>query len=125
MDVSARRSTSTRTRRRAASVVNKSVAADAQLVHPTELRRCGFHIHDEGIRPGDRVGVMLPNVPAFTVLAYGILRAGGVVVPMNPLLKGREVAFFLNDSGYACSCTALGDSGIAKVSLPGAVCRST
>src|SRR5437588_744503 len=42
---------------------------------------------------------MLPNVPYFPVCYYGILRAGGVVVPMNVLLKRREVAFYLRDSG--------------------------
>ena len=42
---------------------------------------------------------MLPNVPYFPVVYYGVLRAGGVVVPMNVLLKGREVAFYLEDSG--------------------------
>ena len=42
---------------------------------------------------------MLPNVPAFPVAYYGILRAGGVVVPMNVLLKGREVDYYLGDSG--------------------------
>jgi long-chain acyl-CoA synthetase len=46
-----------------------------------------------GVRPGDRVAIMLPNVPEFAVVYYGILRAGGIVVPMNPLLKAREVAF--------------------------------
>jgi long-chain acyl-CoA synthetase len=51
----------------------------------------------KGLEPGDRVGVMLPNVPYFAVCYYGILRAGGVVVPMNVLLKGREVAFYCND----------------------------
>ncbi|EFG64803.1 long-chain-fatty-acid-CoA ligase [Streptomyces sp. SPB074] len=53
----------------------------------------------EGLAPGDRVGLMLPNVPEFAVLYYGVLRAGGVVVPLNPLLKEREVAFHLSDSG--------------------------
>jgi long-chain acyl-CoA synthetase len=52
-----------------------------------------------GLQPGDRVGIMLPNVPYFPVAYYGVLRAGGVVVPMNVLLKGREVAFYLGDSG--------------------------
>jgi long-chain acyl-CoA synthetase len=52
----------------------------------------------KGVRPGDRVGVMLPNVPHFAVVYYGILRAGGVVVPMNVLLKEREVAYYLSDS---------------------------
>ncbi len=52
-----------------------------------------------GIEPGDRVGIMLPNVPEFAVVYYGALRAGAVVVPMNVLLKEREVAFYLGDAG--------------------------
>jgi long-chain acyl-CoA synthetase len=52
-----------------------------------------------GLEPGDRVGIMLPNVPYFGPVYYGILRAGGIVVPMNVLLKGREVKFYLSDSG--------------------------
>ncbi|HEY6761348.1 MAG TPA: long-chain fatty acid--CoA ligase [Baekduia sp.] len=52
-----------------------------------------------GLQPGDRVGIMLPNVPYFPVAYYGVLRAGGVVVPMNVLLTGREVCFYLRDSG--------------------------
>jgi long-chain acyl-CoA synthetase len=51
-----------------------------------------------GLRPGDRVGVMLPNVPYFAIAYYGVLRAGGVVVPMNVLLKERETSFYLSDS---------------------------
>jgi long-chain acyl-CoA synthetase len=54
---------------------------------------------ERGFEPGDRVGVMLPNVPEFPVAYYGVLRAGGVVVPMNVLLKRREIAFYLEDSG--------------------------
>src|SRR5580693_3670121 len=56
------------------------------------LRECG-------LTPGDRVGLMMPNVAEVPVVYYGVLRAGGVVVPMNPLLKGREVAYYLSDSG--------------------------
>src|SRR3954469_8728221 len=52
-----------------------------------------------GIKPGDRVGLMLPNVPYFAIAYYGILRAGGVVVPMNVLLKERETSFYLSDPG--------------------------
>src|SRR3954468_12434128 len=54
-------------------------------------------LKEKGLRPGDRVGIMLPNVPYFGVVYYGILRAGAVVVPMNVLLKGREVGFYLRD----------------------------
>ena len=56
-------------------------------------------LREQGLRPGDRVGIMLPNVTEFAVIYYGVLRAGGVVVPMNPLLKAREVAYYLGDSG--------------------------
>src|SRR5687767_11139264 len=61
--------------------------------------RVATMLREKGIEPGDRVGIMLPNVPYFGIVYYGILRAGGVVVPMNVLLKGREVAFYLKDSG--------------------------
>ena len=53
----------------------------------------------EGVGPGDRVAVMLPNVPYFPVVYYGALRLGAIVVPMNVLLRGREVAFYCRDSG--------------------------
>jgi long-chain acyl-CoA synthetase len=53
----------------------------------------------KGVAAGDRVGLMLPNVPYFPAIYYGILRAGAVVVPMNVLLKGREVTFYLQDPG--------------------------
>ena len=56
-------------------------------------------LREKGFEPGDRVGLMLPNVPEFPVAYYGVLRAGGVVVPMNVLLKRREIAFYLEDSG--------------------------
>ena len=52
-----------------------------------------------GVQPGDRIGIMLPNVPAFPIAFYGALAAGAIVVPMNPLLKSREVAYYLGDSG--------------------------
>jgi long-chain acyl-CoA synthetase len=52
-----------------------------------------------GVEPGDRIGLMLPNILEFPMLYYGMLRAGAVVVPMNPLLKAREVEYYLGDSG--------------------------
>src|SRR4051795_6670577 len=56
-------------------------------------------LESKGFEAGDRVGIMLPNVPYFAAVYYGVLRAGGTVVPMNPLLKGREVEFYLSDPG--------------------------
>ena len=51
-----------------------------------------------GVERGDRVALTCPNLPYFPVIYYGILKAGGVVVPMNVLNKGREVAYYLDDS---------------------------
>ena len=56
-------------------------------------------LREKGVGRGDRVAIMLPNVPYFAVCYYGVLRAGAVVVPINVLLKRREVAFHLRDSG--------------------------
>ncbi|MEX1141362.1 MAG: long-chain fatty acid--CoA ligase [Thermoleophilaceae bacterium] len=56
-------------------------------------------LRERGVDAGDRVGVMLPNVPYFPVAYYGVLRLGAAVVPMNVLLKGREVEYYLRDSG--------------------------
>ncbi|MFJ9249632.1 long-chain fatty acid--CoA ligase [Streptomyces sp. NPDC101776] len=61
--------------------------------------RAAALLRAEGVRPGDRVALMLPNVPEFVVLYYGALRTGAIVVPMNPLLKERETAYHLTDSG--------------------------
>ena len=58
-----------------------------------------------GIVPGDKVALSCPNLPWFPVVYYGILKAGGVVVPLNVLLKGREIAYHLGDSdakAYLC-----------------------
>jgi long-chain acyl-CoA synthetase len=58
-----------------------------------------------GIEPGDKVALSCPNLPFFPVIYYGILKAGAVVVPLNVLLKGREIAYHLGDSeakAYFC-----------------------
>ena len=52
-----------------------------------------------GIKPGDFIALQLPNIPQFLISYFGILKAGGVVVPLNVLLKAPEVAFHLGDSG--------------------------
>lgn len=52
-----------------------------------------------GIEPGDKVALSSPSVPWFPVIYYGILKAGAVVVPLNMLLREREVAYHLQDSG--------------------------
>ncbi len=94
-----------------------SILADAVAAEPDKVAfklddvELTYHALDEGsarvagllraagVGPGDRVGIMLPNVPYFPVAYYGVLRLGAVVVPMNVLLKGREVRYYLEDPG--------------------------
>jgi long-chain acyl-CoA synthetase len=52
-----------------------------------------------GVRPGDAVALMVPNVPEFTIAYFGVLYAGCTVVPLNVLLSAPEVAYHLKDSG--------------------------
>src|SRR4051812_19000597 len=55
-------------------------------------------LKERGVGAGDRVGLQLPNLPYFPIVFFGILRLGATVVPLNPLLKDREVGFQLSDS---------------------------
>lgn len=58
-----------------------------------------------GIQPGDKVALSCPNLPYFPIVYYGILKVGATVVPLNVLLKGREIAYHLQDSdakAYFC-----------------------
>jgi len=52
-----------------------------------------------GVKKGDRVAIHLPNCPQFLISYYAILRAGGIVVPCNPMYVAREMEHQLNDSG--------------------------
>ena len=52
-----------------------------------------------GVQKGDRVGLLLHNIPLYLEAYYGILKAGAVVVPMNVLYKQGEVAYIMQDSG--------------------------
>ena len=52
-----------------------------------------------GVKDGDRVAVWLKNCPEFVAAVFGILHAGGVVVPINNFLKPAEAVYILNDAG--------------------------
>ena len=51
-----------------------------------------------GVPKGDRVVLLLPNSPQFIIAYYGLLKAGAVIVPLNPLSAERELEFYLTDS---------------------------
>ncbi|MFC9584988.1 long-chain fatty acid--CoA ligase [Streptomyces yangpuensis] len=71
----------------------------------TAARRVANLLRSRGIQPGDKVALSCPNLPWFPIAYYGILKAGAVVVPLNVLLKDREIAYHLADSeakAYFC-----------------------
>jgi long-chain acyl-CoA synthetase len=55
-------------------------------------------LRGDGVRPGDAVGLQLPNLPHFLIAYFGILKNGSIVVPLNVLLKAPEVEYHLSDS---------------------------
>jgi long-chain acyl-CoA synthetase len=61
-----------------------------------------------GVRQGDRVAIMLPNLPQQTIAYFGILKAGGVIVNINPTYTAREVLHLLKDSGAQTIVTLTG-----------------
>jgi long-chain acyl-CoA synthetase len=66
-----------------------------------------------GLRPGDKVAVQLPNLPQFLFTYFGILKAGLVMVPLNPLLRAAEIAYHLEDSESRLLVTFAGFAGEA------------
>ena len=100
---------------------------DLQLTYAefdTAAARVATLLERAGIEPGDRVGVMLPNTPAFAISFYGIMYRGAVAVPMNPLLKGREVAYYLSNSGAKAlfATPAFAEEATAGAAETGAQC---
>jgi long-chain acyl-CoA synthetase len=98
-----------------------AVRLDEHILHYSDLDEASARVASwllgRGITAGDRVCLMLPNVPEFSELYYGILRAGAIVVPMNPLFKAREVEYYLTDSQAAL---ALAWQGAADQAAEGA-----
>jgi long-chain acyl-CoA synthetase len=72
-----------------------------------------------GVKKGDRVALFMPNMPQFTIAYFGILKAGGIVVPCSPLYKAKELEFQLRDSGasvvVAASDTVRGNDLFASL----------
>ncbi len=67
--------------------------------------RFAASLHRLGLRAGDRVSLHLPNSPQYLIAYYGTLKAGGIVVPCNPLYVEREIAEQLIDSGAEIAVT--------------------
>jgi long-chain acyl-CoA synthetase len=74
-------------------------------------------LRGQGVEPGDAVAVQLPNIPQFLIAYFGILKAGSVIVPLNPLLKAPEIAYQLTDAGVRALVVW---SGVAAEAAKGA-----
>lgn len=61
--------------------------------------RFAVALHNLGVRKGDRVALLLPNVPHFVVAYYGVLRLGAVVVAINPLFTDNEIEAYIKSTG--------------------------
>src|SRR4051794_17103717 len=75
-----------------------------------------------GIRPGDRVVLSCPNVPWFPIAYFGILKAGASVVPINVLLKPREIAYHLRDTGARAMLAFEGPPELPMAAMARAAC---
>src|SRR5246127_3451405 len=74
-----------------------------------QVARFAAYVRAYDVRPGDRVGIMLGNRPEFAAAFYGVLHAGAVAVPLDPLGSAREIQMALTNSGarllfFAPSC---------------------
>ena len=80
-----------------ALVINETRIEYGRLLEA--ILRLASGLKSLGVRKGDRVAVMLPNVPHFIISYYSILELGAVVVPINIMFKEKDIAYQLSDSG--------------------------
>jgi len=76
--------------------------------------KLAFALCKAGVRKGDRVGLLMPNLPQFLLAFYAILKAGGVVVAMNPQYQEREIEFQVKDSGLDVLISLRGSQGLVE-----------
>ncbi|WP_322026219.1 AMP-binding protein [Burkholderia sp. BCC1977] len=78
------------------------VSAGASMTYRTlaqKVEAFASYLQSTGVKPGDRVAIMLPNTFQYPVALFGTLKAGAIVVNVNPLYTARELAHQLKDSG--------------------------
>lgn len=96
--------------------INDRVISYAEL--DAESNKVAAGLLATGLVHGDRVAVQLGNIPEFLLSYFGILKAGMVMVPLNPMLRPREIAYHLADSASAAFITA--DAELDRAAMPAA-----
>lgn len=81
----------------ACTIFNGAIISYKQMNEMTDRVAAG--LVSLGVKKGDRVGIFMPNVPQFVMVYFGILKAGGVVVAINPLFTPTEIEYQVNDAG--------------------------
>ena len=82
---------------RAAVIFQNTRISYTQLLHQAEMFAAALRLM--GVNPGDRVAVMLPNLPQTYIAFWGIMKAGAVAVMTNPLYMETEIVHHMQDSG--------------------------
>ncbi|NOT38751.1 MAG: AMP-binding protein [Saprospiraceae bacterium] len=62
-------------------------------------RSFGAYLHSRGLKPGDKIALMMPNLLQYPIAIFGCLRAGLILVNTNPLYTPREMEYQFTDSG--------------------------
>lgn len=77
------------------------ICGDARMTYAeinAKANQVANALREIGVGKGDKVALSCPNLPFFPIVYYGILKTGAVVIPLNVLLKEREIAYHLADS---------------------------
>ncbi len=74
--------------------------------------RLAQHLRSEGVQDGDRVGLLAPNSVPWPIAALGVIKAGAVLVPLNPRFKPAELRKVLDDAGARCVIADDGFKGV-------------
>jgi long-chain acyl-CoA synthetase len=85
-------------------------------------QRVAAALTEIGVAPGEHVALSCPNLPWFPIAYFGILKAGAVVVPLNVLLKPREVAYHLKDSDAKALIAFEGTAELPLAAIAKAAC---
>jgi long-chain acyl-CoA synthetase len=114
-------------RRHAEAIAFTALGADLDYARLERLSTAFAHwlVQAQGLQPGERVALQLPNLLQYPVVALGVLKAGGVLVNVNPLYTAPELEHQLRDSGavllVVCANTAL----VASTVVPRTAIRCT
>ena len=85
----------------------------------TEVARLAGYLQYRGVKQGERVALMLPNILQYPVALFAVLQAGGTVVNCNPLLTPRELEHQLADAGATTLIVLENFAHVAEQALPG------